>query len=338
MSIFKSRKFLVIVVVLIVLIIIVSSFVCSIFQRPYAGKVESITIGTIPNEVASLILIAKDQQYFSQNGLNVTIRNYQSGLEAVEGMLRGESDISGAAEFVFVGEVLKNESIYNIGNIGQYLSLYIVGRQDEGIINVSDLKGKTLGVAFGTSHQFFLGRFLELNRISTSQVTVLNIPFNEQPDALANGTVDAVITFQPYLRQIESRLANNTVVWSAQAGQPGYAGAFCTQSWASAHPEVIVRFLKALVRSENYNVNFPDQSMALVAKKLNYTSLYIQSVWKDYRFSVSLDQSFILLCQDEARWLVTNNLTNANSAPNILGYVYATGLLTVEPQATNIIG
>ena len=295
-------------------------------------------MGTIPNEAASLIFIAIDQQYFAANGLNVTFKNYLSGLNAVEGMLAGESDIAGAAEFVFVQHVMQNASIYDIGNIGQYLSLYIVGRTDKGISNTSDLIGKKIGVALGTSHQFFLGRFLELNAIKASQVALINVPFNEQADALANGTIDAVITFQPYLSQIESRLGNTTVVWSAQAGQPGYAEALCTKSWAAAHPELIVRFLKALVQAENFNVNHPDQAMAIVAKKLNYTSAYMASVWKDYRFSVTLDQSFVLLAEDEARWLITNNLTAANSAPNILNYVYETGLLAVKPQAVNIVG
>ena len=261
-----------------------------------------------------------------------------SGLNAVEGMLAGESDIASAAEFVFVQHLMQNASIYDIGNIDQYLSLYVVGRTDKGINNATDLIGKTIGVALGTSHQFFLGRFLELNGIKASQVTLLDVPPNEQPDALANGTVDAVITTNPFLSQIESSLGNTTVVWSAQAGQPGYFETLCTKTWAAAHPELIVRFLKALVQAENFNVNHPDQAMAIVEKKLNYTSAYLTSVWKDYRFSVTLDQSFVLLAEDEARWLITNNLTTANSAPNILNYVYETGLLAVKPQAVNIIG
>lgn len=338
MSVFKRLKFLVIAVVILVLIVTISFFIYSSFQKPYVGNTESITVGTLPNEVASLILIAKDQHYFSANGLDVTFRNYQSGLEAAGGMIRGESDISVASEFVFTSEEMQNSTVYDVGNIGQYSNLYIVGRTDKAINNIIYLKGRTIGVALGTSHQFFLGRFLELNGISTSQVDLLNVPFNQQPDALTNGTIDAVITTQPYLSQIENRLGNNTVVWSAQAGQPGYVVALCTQSWANAHPELITRFLNALVQAESFNVNHPNQAIEVVAKELNYSSSYLTSVWKDYRFSVTLDQSFILLCQDEGRWLIDNNLTSTNLPPNILDHVYSSGLLTIKPQAINIIG
>ena len=108
-------------------------------------------------------------------------------------------------------------------------------------------------------------------------------------------------------------------------------------SWAAEHPDLIVRFLKALVQAENFNINHQDQAKAIVAKDLNHTSSYISSVWPDYQFSVTLDQSFILLMQDEARWLISNNLTTA-SMPNFLNYVYLDGLKAAKPEAVNIIG
>ena len=75
-----------------------------------------------------------------------------------------------------------------------------------------------------------------------------------------------------------------------------------------------------------------------MAKDLNYTRSYIASVWSDYQYSVTLDQSFILLMQDEARWLIDNNLTSVNSVPNFLSYVYVDGLKSVSPESVNIIG
>ena len=50
MSASKRRKFLVITVFLMVLVITISLFVYLDSQKPYTGKVESITVGTIPNE------------------------------------------------------------------------------------------------------------------------------------------------------------------------------------------------------------------------------------------------------------------------------------------------
>ena len=75
-----------------------------------------------------------------------------------------------------------------------------------------------------------------------------------------------------------------------------------------------------------------------MTKTLNYSSTYLASVWSNYQFSVTLDQSQILAMQDEARWLINNSLTNANTAPNFLNYIYVNGLESVKPSAVNIIG
>ena len=64
----------------------------------YAEKTESITIG-IPFSAGAFtpIYIAQDQHFFAENGINVNIRDYDQGLDAIDGMLKGEVDIAGAS-------------------------------------------------------------------------------------------------------------------------------------------------------------------------------------------------------------------------------------------------
>ena len=100
---------------------------------------------------------------------------------------------------------------------------------------------------------------------------------------------------------------------------------------------MIERFFKAIVQAESFNINHQDQAIALVAKDLNYTETYTSSIWGDYQYSVGLDQSFVLLMQEEGRWLIRNNLTNAASIPDFLTFIYADGLKAVKPQAVNLL-
>jgi ABC-type nitrate/sulfonate/bicarbonate transport system substrate-binding protein len=150
--------------------------------------------------------------------------------------------------------------------------------------------------------------------------------------------VDAAITFEPHLSQTRSLLGNSTVEWQAQADQFGYFEAICTQPWVKENPDLVARFLKSLVQAENLNFAHQDQAIAIVANVLNESTAYVASVWPDYHYSVTLDQSFILLIQDQARWLMVNNMTRATTVPNFLNYVYADGLRTVKPESVNIIG
>ncbi len=335
----KKRNLIIAAVIFLVIAIVLSSFIYLNSQKPYIGKVERVTIGFFNSEMNALVYIADDQQYFAANGLNVTVKNFNSGAAAVNGLLNGEVDITGASEFVIAQKALENSSLYTFGSYCKSDKFYLVARTDRGIENVSDLKGKTIGVPMGTNGEFYLGRFLELNDISRSEVNLVNVvPFVQTPDVLANGTVDAAVAFQPYINQIESLLGNKTVMWPIQNNQLAYIDAICTRSWGVTHPDLIVRFLKAIVQAESFGLNNQEKAIVILAKTLNYSSEYLKTVWSDYQFSVTLDQAQLLAMQDEAQWLINNQLTNASTVPNFINYVYQDGLKSVKPGAVNIIG
>jgi NitT/TauT family transport system substrate-binding protein len=336
---YQNKKILMVAVaVILVLLITVSSFFYLDSQKPYSGKTSSLTLGIYPSEYSSLIYIANDQGYFSDNGIKLALKNYTSGASAVKGMLNGEVDIATASEFVVANNAMQNEGIFALGTVSKYLNLYLVARTDLGINNISDLAGKKIGVALGSANQFYLGRFLDLNGIKPNQVTIVNVNFVDTPNELANGTIDAAIIFQPYISQIQNTLGDKIVMWHAQADQFGYFEAICTQNWAISNPDLAARFLKSIVQAENFNIIHRDQAIAIVARDLNYTESYVESVWPNYQYTVTLDQSFIVLMQDEARWLISNNLTNTTITPNFINYVYPEGLQSVKPDAVNIIG
>ncbi len=155
--------------------------------------------------------------------------------------------------------------------------------------------------------------------------------------ALANGTVSAVVTLEPYATQTKNELVGKVAEWDAQADQISYYDAICTRSWTLAHPDLIVRFLKALAQAENFVTSERGQAMSIVEKAFNYNSSYLESVWSEYVFTVTLDQAQLLALQDQSRWLINNNLTNATVVPNFLNYVYLEGLEAVDPNLVTII-
>jgi NitT/TauT family transport system substrate-binding protein len=297
---------------------------------------ETVKIGLLPHEIEGLIYVAADRGYFADNGLNVTIRNYTSGLAAVNGMMNGEVDIATAADYVLVGRVLANKSAVAIGNIDKFSSEYLVGRIDLGVANVSDLKGKRIGVPMGTVAEFNLGRFLEVAGINMDQVTLVNVPIYLTPTALKNGSVDAVMTWQPNFNTIKGLMPNNTIAWPAQNDRLINYLAITNQSWALGHPDLVVKFLKALDRAVDFVRNDPGVSKNIVQNRLNYTDSYTSQVWPENQFSLSLDQPLILALEDQARWMKRNGLTQ-KEVPNFLNYIYLDGLESVEPGSVSVI-
>jgi NitT/TauT family transport system substrate-binding protein len=333
----KRRNLVALAVILLVSTVVLSSFVFFYSQKNYSGKIESVTLGILPNETSSLIYVAQNQKYFADNGLNIIFKDYASGAAATQGMLNGTVNLAVAAEFVLAEEALANASLCTFASIGKFQTFYMIARTDQGINKILDLNGQKIGVAFGTIGEFYLGRFLDLNGVDQSNLTLVNVPLPEAQNALENGSVNAVVTLQPYVNEIESSMGNKVVEWQVQSNQLAYVDLICTNSWAQQNPDLIVRFLKSMVQAQNYLLSHQTQSITIINKALNYSSSYLPTVWSDYQFSVSLDQAQILALQDEAQWLMTNNLTEANSMPNFLNYIYFNGLMIADPEAITII-
>ncbi len=333
-----KRFSIILTVIVLIVALVLGSFLYLNSQRGYVGNVESLIVGMEPNQVNLLVYVAENQSYFAANGLNVTIKDYASGSAAVNGMLNGEVNVATATEFVVANNALANQSIQTFGVIDKFLQIYIVGNKDRGIENVTDLAGKKVGLSVQTASEFYLGRFLELNGMDLDQISLVNVTPSQVEDALENGAVDAVVAWQPYVGAIENRLGNSTVMWDAQSGQAAFDCAVSTNNWISSNPELVKRFLNSLAQAEQYIIYHPAEAKIILQNRLNLTAAYVEEVWSQYRFSLSLDQSLILAMQDESRWLIQNNFTNATAVPNFLNCTYVNGLKSVEPESVNIIG
>jgi len=302
-------------------------------------KMESITVAYAPFESTTLFWIAQDQNFFSQNGLNVTPRRYDTGVGSLDGMVNGEADIVvGPNEFPLVGRALQKAGIRTIGSIAKSEFIYLIARRDRGIEKVSDLKGKRIGTTFRTIAHFFLGRFLELNGMNIDDITLIEVKTPEEwVNAIVNGDIDAVVTAQPYANAAKDRLGANAIVWSAQSSQPLQTQVISTDEWITEHPDLVIRFLKSLALAEEYAILNPAEAKSIVQKQLNLDTAYMDTVWAQNQFSLSLDQSLIAAMEDEARWMINNNLTAENQVPDFLDYIYVDGLEAVKPNAVNII-
>jgi NitT/TauT family transport system substrate-binding protein len=304
-----------------------------------SGKVEPITVAYPPFESATLFYIAEDQHFFSRNGLNVTSRKYDTGVASLGGILNGEADIAvGIAEFPLVGRAFQKARIRIIGNIDKAEFIYLLGRKDRGIEKVSDLKGKRVGTTFGTVAHFHLGRFLNLHGMNIQDISLIDVKTPEEwVNAVVNGDIDAISTAQPYVNSIKQRLGANAVVWPAQSGQPLHGLIISSNDWITKHPELARRLLKSLAQAEEYVIRHPAEAKAIIQKRLNLDAAYIETVWSQNQFSLSLDQALIVTMEDEARWMIASKLTSEKKIPDFLNYIYEDGLKAIKPEAVNII-
>ena len=308
---------------------------CSSGSNP--GKAETLTIAAVPTELNALVYIAEDQKFFVGNGLQVSLKDYDSGATAAAGMLNAEGDIALTAEFPIVRHVFNKRDIISFGTVTKYENTYIIWRNDSGIRTIQDLKGKRIGVTLQTISEFYLGRALELNGINIQQVTLVDTKAPESEKTFINGRVDAIATWEPWVNQINQRMGKELSTRPLQSGQYAYWNLVSTTHWVKEHPNMLRRLMKSLVQAEDYIVTHQAEAKAIVRKRMNFDATYMDIIWPRYQFSLSLDQSLITAMEDEARWMIKNNLSSEKAFPDFTNHIYVDALKAVKPGAVKII-
>jgi NitT/TauT family transport system substrate-binding protein len=285
----------------------------------------------------ALIFVADEQKYFTANGLAVALKTYDNGLVATNAMLKGEVLLAYATEFVVVGKALQKGKISIITTYSKNEACYLVARKDREIKNISDLKGKKIGLALGSINEFYLGRLLDLQGMGIRNVTLFNIKLTDLGDALSTGKVDAIIAGSRHAHPIIQEQKDRAFIWPAQGGQAAFGTLVGKNDWIVRHPELVKRVLNSLGQAEDYVIRHPAEAKAAIQKRLNYDDGYMATIWPEHQLSLSFDQSLITAMEDEARWMIRNNLTKEKQVPDFLNYIYVDGLKTVKPEAVNII-
>jgi NitT/TauT family transport system substrate-binding protein len=127
--------------------------------------------------------------------------------QAIDGMVISLDELFGLAADGFEPRIVLVVDVSNGADV-------VVGRR--GMKTLRDLKGKSVAVESSALGAFVLSRALALNGMQASDVDVVHLESNEQPDAFAKGLVDGAVTFDPYtaqfLRDGATRLFDSTQI------------------------------------------------------------------------------------------------------------------------------
>jgi len=213
----------------------------------------------------------------------------------------------------------------------------VIGRKDKGILTPAHLNGKRIGVTLGTSGHFMLDALLLRHKLSTDDVMLHDLQPQELAEALLQGDVDAVATWEPYLGALRTQLGANGIIFYSEGIYELPFNIAGTRDYVVSHPEMIKKLVRALIRAERSCRDEPDAARQIIASAMNVSLEDLQEVWPTYRFNVTLDQSLLLTLEDETRWAIKNELTNRTNIPNYLDHVYLDALEAVMPTAVTVI-
>lgn len=300
---------------------------------------KDIILGCETSILTSAVWIAEKKGYFREEGLNVKIKEFDSGRNALASLLRNKDmDICTAAQtpVVFHG-FNRNDFAIMAAMVYSYNDVKVLARRDKGIKEPNDLRGRKIGITKGSTGHFLLNLFLNYNGLSCSEVDEIDLNASELPQALVDGRVDAISTWEPHIMNAIKLLGEKALLLPSEDVFREDFYFVVLRSFTKDNPETLKMFLKAVEKGEGFIRENKEEAITIVSERLKIDKECTASVWDDFNFQLILDQSIFISLEVQARWAIREGLTEKKEVPNYLHFIYMDALEEVKPEAVTII-
>ncbi|MBF0120351.1 MAG: ABC transporter substrate-binding protein [Desulfobacterales bacterium] len=296
-----------------------------------------ISLGCYIGESSSLYFVGEKKGFFNKNNINFTLKAYDAGKLALEDVIAEKLDFASISDFAFVAKSFNNTKLRIILITGMSNSQQLIVRKDR-IKTISDLKNKNIAIMKNTSSEFAFGTFLDLNQLKFEDINLLNLKPPQMIENIKKGDIDGVVIWEPTLYKIKTALKENIHVLSSKKDIAPYHVILATTiDVIQKKSELIQRFIKSLIQAENFLKNNEKEVKEIVKTRIGADDDYINYVWGNETFNLSLPQSLLPTMEDEAEWMIEVKLTDKKTKPSFLNYIYLEGLNKEKPDSISII-
>jgi len=223
---------------------------------------------------AAPFVVAIDKGYFKAEGLDVTIDTAGGSLEPINRVASGTynmgfGDINSLIKFRDANPGTPIKAVFMFYNRPPFA---IVGRKSRGIAKPKDLEGKKLGAPAPDGAYAQWPIFTQANGIDASKVTIENVGFPVREPMLAAGQVDAItgFSFSSFINLKDRGVPADdiSVLLMADHGVNLYGNVVIVNpKFAADNPEVVKKFLSALVKGIKETVKSPSTAVDSVIKR-----------------------------------------------------------------------
>lgn len=325
------------IIVIVIILVGGGAWLLLSAQQPVPTRLKDITIDPGKGVTPTLLLVAKDQGYFAQHGLNVTFIESPSATVALQNLLDQKNDFGYVNDYSLSEPQLYNKKLRVIATLSQSDTSSVVGRKDRGINRISDLEGKKIGVTKSSIVEYLMDRYFILNGLSMDNTTIIYLQPASLVDALVKGEIDAAFSFEPYVYQMQQQMGENAGVWPVNLGQHAHYSLISNENTLTENPEVVEGLLASVLQAEIYADSHPEETRKIAQKQTSYDDTYMDQDWLKHQFSVGLSQSLIRSMEDEARWRVRHNMTAASDVPDFSNYMSPDALYRLKPASVTLI-
>jgi NitT/TauT family transport system substrate-binding protein len=209
-----------------------------------------------------------DRGNFDKQGLELEMRQFNTGLELFQALIGGSLDV------LSTGAVLSNfpargqGKVFLINDI-EVATAQLWVRPDMGVKSFADLRGKRIATATGTTAHVFLDKALRANNIDPKEVELVNQTMSAAVTSFVSGAVPAVALWVPFNVTARDKVSGSVRLADASAYYPQAAiidGWAAANSYYEPNKETLAKLIRGWAEANDYIVANSGAAMEALQK------------------------------------------------------------------------
>ena len=230
------------------------------------------------NEVTRSIFYAPmyaaiSQGFFEEEGLKIELTTGQGADKTMQQLISGNVDIgfSGPEQVIYIHNQGREDLPVVFAQLTQKDGSFLVSKEEHKDFSWDDIKGSTvIGGRPGGMPEMALEYVLEQKKIDKDKdiKLVTNISFDAIPGAFLGGTGDYAALFEPNATLIAKETGGQIVASVGEsAGNLPYTCYYALNSYIKENRDVLVKFVKAIEKGQEWVMNTDDKKVAGAIKE-----------------------------------------------------------------------
>jgi len=226
---------------------------------------------TPPNLPHLGVYVAKDLGYFDEEGINLELAAFESGLQSLRGGVSGSVDILGASSEPVINVISRGAKIRSIFSYAHRLTVVMAAQ--ESIRRPADLRGKNLGIQeVGAFREVMTRAVLHSAGLTQQDVNYVPVSSAGYITALIGNKIDTAILHidQAYMARTKKASLHPLVpLWEIM---PSYwYGTFSTtEELLRKDSDLLARAVAVIIKAHRFMYRNKERTLDLASKHTGY--------------------------------------------------------------------
>ncbi|MGI6448436.1 MAG: ABC transporter substrate-binding protein [Methanobrevibacter boviskoreani] len=278
--------------VIIAIVIIIIAIIGGYYAFGHSDET-TVKIGYLPSDHDSALFVAQAQKQYEAQGINVETSSFNNGGDLMTAMASGDIDVGYVGVTPALSSISKGIPVKIVSGAQREGSGIVVSNKSS-INSIADLKGKKVATPGEASIQYMLLEYaLNKENVNISQVNPSSMKVAQMNDALKTGSLDAIVTYEPYA-SIAVSSGYGKLLENSSEIMPDHpcCVVVASDSFIKDHPKELKSILAIHENATKYINEHPDEAAKLLPSDIVPNASLEGNVLKGINFVSGLNDTY----------------------------------------------